>query len=228
MGRDTPPVAQPNCGARILALPQGTARVMRRLSKGIIAAGAGDALAASRHAATAGNALSDEPLVNVLVAQAAQLKGDKENVRRAFEEMAKSPDTEVFGLRGLFCRSPQQRRPWSRPLRHAERALSLNPRLPWASTAVLQVQTARKSWEACGSSHWNSRAVTACWLKDASRAQACRHVDGRGDCTRKTRNPARASGTWHRKPLISTLLWCPLLRWLHAAIIMLRAAHAAP
>jgi HemY protein len=33
-------------------------------------------------------------------------------------------------------------------LKHAEKALALNPRLPWASTAVLQVQTARKSWEA--------------------------------------------------------------------------------
>ena len=115
------------------------------LSKGIIAAGAGDAQAAARHAATAGNALSDEPLVNVLAAQAAQLKGDKDNVRRVFEEMAKSPDTEVFGLRGLFSEA-RNSGDLVAALRHAERALSLNPRLPWASTAVLQVQTARKSW----------------------------------------------------------------------------------
>jgi HemY protein len=117
------------------------------LSKGIIAAGAGDAQSAARHAATAGNALSDEPLVNVLAAQAAQLKGDKENVRRVFEEMAKSPDTEVFGLRGLFVEA-RNSGDLVAALKHAERALSLNPRLPWASTAVLQVQTARKSWEA--------------------------------------------------------------------------------
>jgi HemY protein len=117
------------------------------LSKGIIAAGAGDALAASRHAATAGNALSDEPLVNVLAAQAAQLKGDKESVRRVFEEMAKSPETEVFGLRGLFVEA-RNSGDLVAALKHAERALARNPRLPWASTAVLQVQTARKSWEA--------------------------------------------------------------------------------
>jgi HemY protein len=117
------------------------------LSKGIIAAGAGDAQSAARHAATAGNALSDEPLVNVLAAQAAQLKGDKDNVRRVFEEMAKSPDTEVFGLRGLFVEA-RNSGDLVAALKHAERALSLNPRLPWASTAVLQVQTARKSWEA--------------------------------------------------------------------------------
>ncbi len=117
------------------------------LSKGIIAAGAGDAMSAARHAATAGNALSDEPLVNVLAAQAAQLKGDKENVRRIFAEMAKSPETEVFGLRGLFSEA-RAAGDLVAALHHAERALSLNPRLPWASAAVLQVQTARKSWEA--------------------------------------------------------------------------------
>ena len=35
-------------------------------------AGAGDAAAAAKHAAVAGNSLADEPLVNVLAAQAAQ------------------------------------------------------------------------------------------------------------------------------------------------------------
>lgn len=117
------------------------------LSKGIIAAGAGDALAAAKHAATAGNALADEPLVNVLAAQAAQLNGDKQDVRRVFEEMAKSPSTEVFGLRGLFVEA-RNSGDLVAALKHAEKALALNPRLPWASAAVLQVQTARKSWEA--------------------------------------------------------------------------------
>jgi HemY protein len=117
------------------------------LSKGIIAAGAGDALAASKHAAAAGNALSDEPLVNILAAQAAQLKGNKDDVRRIFEDMAKSPETELFGLRGLFSEA-RNSGDLVAALKHAEKALALNPRLPWASTAVLQVQTARKSWGA--------------------------------------------------------------------------------
>ena len=117
------------------------------LSKGIIAAGAGDAQAAAKHAATAGNALSDEPLVNILAAQAAQLKGNKDDVRRIFEDMSKSRDTELFGLRGLFSEA-RNSGDLVAALKHAEKALALNPRLPWASTAVLQVQTARKSWEA--------------------------------------------------------------------------------
>ena len=34
----------------------------------------------------------------------------------------------------------------SPPPAHAERALKLNPRLAWASTAVLQLQSLRKDW----------------------------------------------------------------------------------
>lgn len=116
------------------------------LSKGIIAAGAGDAQMASRNAAVAGNALSDEPLVNVLVAQAAQLKGDREGVKRAFAEMAKSPDTELLGLRGLFAEA-RSAGDLVEALKLAEKAMALNPRLPWASTSVLQVQIARRAWD---------------------------------------------------------------------------------
>ena len=117
------------------------------LSRGIIAAGAGDAAAAARHAAIAGNALADEPLVNVLAAQAAQLKGDRAQVKRIFEEMTKSPDTEALGLRGLFSEA-RQAGDVAAARRHAERALALNPRLSWASTAVLQLQAAAKDWNA--------------------------------------------------------------------------------
>ncbi|MBI3671834.1 MAG: heme biosynthesis protein HemY [Rhizobiales bacterium] len=115
------------------------------LSRGIIAAGAGDAAAAARHAAIAGNALADEPLVNVLAAQAAQLKGDRPAVKRIFEEMTKSPETEALGLRGLFAEA-RQAGDIATARRHAERALSLNPRLAWASGAMLQLQAMGKDW----------------------------------------------------------------------------------
>ena len=117
------------------------------LSRGIIAAGAGDAVAASKHAAIAGNSLADEPLVNVLAAQAAQLKGDRASVKRIFESMAKSPDTEALGLRGLFVEA-RQAGDIASARAHAEKALALNPRLAWASTAVLQLQSASRDWPA--------------------------------------------------------------------------------
>jgi HemY protein len=117
------------------------------LSRGIIAAGAGDAQGAHRHATAAASALTDEPLVALLAAQAAQLKGDKAKVRDVFEQMSKSPDTELLGLRGLFSEA-RTSGDLAQALTHAEKALALNPRLPWASSAVLQVQTARKNWQA--------------------------------------------------------------------------------
>ena len=120
------------------------------LSRGIIAAGAGDAQAAARHAAIAGDTLKNEPLVTLLNAQASQLKGDRDGVKRAFEDMSKSPDTELLGLRGLFAEA-KQAGDWSAARKIAERALAKNARLPWASTAILQVQTAAKDWAAAAS-----------------------------------------------------------------------------
>ena len=117
------------------------------LSRGIIAAGAGDAVAAAKHAAIAGNSLADEPLVNVLAAQAAQLKGDRASVKKIFEAMTKSPDTEALGLRGLFSEA-RQAGDMAAARRHAERALALNPRLSWASGAVLQLQSSARDWAA--------------------------------------------------------------------------------
>jgi HemY protein len=61
--------------------------------------------------------------------------------------MTKSPDTEALGLRGLFSEA-RQAGDVAAARRHAERALALNPRLSWASTAVLQLQAAAKDWNA--------------------------------------------------------------------------------
>lgn len=141
---------------RLWASPQSVQRYLafrknrkgyESLSRGIVAAGAGDAAAAAKHAAIAGNALSDEPLVNVLAAQAAQLKGDRAAVKRIFESMTKSPDTEVLGLRGLFVEA-RQAGDMAAARRHAERGLALNPRLSWAAAAALQLQAAAADWTA--------------------------------------------------------------------------------
>jgi HemY protein len=115
------------------------------LSRGLIAAGAGDAQAANRLASQASATLSNEPLLNVLSAQAAQLKGDRAAMKRAFEDMAKAPETEVLGLRGLFA-DAKQAGDYAAAAKHAERALHLNPRLAWASSAMLQIHTVRKDW----------------------------------------------------------------------------------
>lgn len=115
------------------------------LSRGIVAAGAGDATSAARHAAIASETLKNEPLVNLLAAQAAQLRGDKAAVKLAFEAMAAGGDTELLGLRGLFSEA-RQNSEWTEARSIAERAYAKNPRLAWASTAVLQTQVMAKDW----------------------------------------------------------------------------------
>jgi HemY protein len=115
------------------------------LSRGLIAASAGDAQAAYRLASQAQGTIKDEPLLTLLAVQAAQLKGDRAAVKKSFEEMAKNPATEVLGLRGLFAEAKQSG-DLAAAIQHAEKALALNPRLAWASTAMLQIQSARKDW----------------------------------------------------------------------------------
>jgi HemY protein len=117
------------------------------LSRGIIAANAGDAQGAAKHAAIASKSLGSEPLLDVLNAQAAQLQGDRAAVKRSFEAMIKNPETEILGLRGLFTEA-KQAGDLAGAIAHAERALQINPRLAWASSAMLQIQSTRKDWSA--------------------------------------------------------------------------------
>jgi HemY protein len=141
------------------------------LSRGIIAAGAGDAQAAARHASIAGETLKNEPLITLLTAQAAQLKGDRAAVKAAFENMTKSPDTELLGLRGLFAEA-KQAGDWASARNIADRALAKNPRLPWASTAVLQVQTTSKDWAAAAKTIANQAKAGLLPREEAAKKQA--------------------------------------------------------
>lgn len=115
------------------------------LSSGMIALGAGDKAAAMRAAIQARKSLPNEPLTHLLRAQAAQLTGDRTTARRIFEAMLASPDTEQLGLRGLFLEA--QREHETEAARHfAERAVALNPKLPWAVDALFDLQCREGDW----------------------------------------------------------------------------------
>ena len=114
-------------------------RGLESLSNGMIAIGSGDPSAATRHAILARKALPNEPLTHLLRAQAAQLSGDKATSRRIFEAMLASPDTEPLGLRGLFTEASRENEPEA-ARQFALRALTLNPKLSWASTALFEMQ----------------------------------------------------------------------------------------
>jgi HemY protein len=116
------------------------------LSSGMIAVGAGDKQLAIRYAQQARKTLPNEPLTHLLRAQAAQLSGDRSTSRRIFEAMLSSPDTEQLGLRGLFLEAEREgEREAARQF--AERALRLNPRLPWPTEALFELQCRDGAWE---------------------------------------------------------------------------------
>jgi HemY protein len=141
------------------------------LSRGIIAAGAGDGQGASRFATIAAKNLSDEPLLKLLEVQAAQLKGDRAKVRRGFEEMLNAPETETLGLRGLFAEA-RQSGDLAAARGYAERALKLNPMLGWASSAMLAIQSQARDWDSALLTLEAQRKTSQVGAGDARRMKA--------------------------------------------------------
>lgn len=117
------------------------------LSSGLIAVAAGDANAAQTHARTAAAILGDDPMVKLLDAQAAQMRGDNVRVRHLFEEMAEKPETRLLGLRGLHTDAVRQS-DMARARALAEEAVRINPKVSWASKAVLSYQSTSQDWDA--------------------------------------------------------------------------------
>ena len=121
-------------------------RGLDALSSGLIAIGSGDNALALRHAQLARKALPNEPLTHLLRAQAAQLAGDRTTARRIYEAMLGAPDTEQLGLRGLYLEAEREGEKEA-ARQFAERALGLNPRLGWASSALFDLQCKASDWE---------------------------------------------------------------------------------
>lgn len=141
------------------------------LSKGIIAAGAGDAALAAKHADVARRSLTDEPLVKLLEAQSAQLRGDRAAVKSAFEAMLASPDTAALGLRGLYA-DARQAQDWTKARDYAERAIKISPTLAWASSGVLSLQSAAHDWAAAEATLETQRRSGAITAEAASKLRA--------------------------------------------------------
>ena len=117
------------------------------ISSGLIAVAAGDREAAQAHARTAVSILGSDPMARLLDAQAAQMRGDSARVRELFDEMTQHPETRLLGLRGLHTEAVRQQ-DMARARELAEQAARINPKLQWASQAVLSYQSASEDWPA--------------------------------------------------------------------------------
>jgi len=126
-----------------------SARKLRRgheaLSRGLVAAAAGDSAEARRQAGKAQALLGAPPLTLLLTAQAAQLEGDDDEQARAYHRMLDDPDTEFLGLRGLFVLA-MRKSDTVQAMEFATRAHALKPRAPWAANALFDLKSAARQW----------------------------------------------------------------------------------
>lgn len=116
------------------------------LRRGVFAVGAGDEALAARYAAEARRALPKEPLTQLLLAQTAQLSGDRRTAQRLFEAMSEEDDTQLLGLRGLFLEASRDGQ-MEAAQQFAARAMGLNPALAWPVHSLFDMQCQSRNWE---------------------------------------------------------------------------------
>lgn len=122
-----------------------TRRGQDALSRGLVAAAAGDAAEARRQAKRAQGSLAGSPLGLLLTAQTAHLDGDDQGQRTAYRAMLEHPETEFLGLRGLFMEA-MRRDDGEEAVKLAARAHALKPRAAWAANALFDLRSARGEW----------------------------------------------------------------------------------
>jgi HemY protein len=145
------------------------AKGFNAISRGMVAIGAGDSVAARRHAQEARKLIGGEPLALLLEAQTAQLMGDKAGAEATFKTMLDTAQTRTLGLRGLFVearRSGDAKAAFA----FADEAVRLSPSLGWANDALLEHHSAVGDWSAARTAV-ERRAALRLSDKDEARRQ---------------------------------------------------------
>ncbi|KRE09765.1 hypothetical protein ASE63_04360 [Bosea sp. Root381] len=164
----------------VLGLPSAfsfASRARRRakgfeaVSRGMVAIGAGDPVAAGRHAVDARRFAGDEPLTLLLEAQAAQLSGDRGRAEAAFKTMLDKPETRVLGLRGLFVEA-KRRGDMAAARAFADDAVRRSPSLAWANDALLDFHTNAGDWQAARTAVERRAALRLAEKAEAKRQRA--------------------------------------------------------
>jgi HemY protein len=122
-------------------------RGYRELTQGLAAVAAGDGIEAQKHARKAEQLLAEPALTLLLSAQAAQLTGDRDGARRAFDAMLKDEQMAFLGLRGLIGQSLRDGDQMT-ALGYAERAFALRPQTPWVVHSLFDMQAQAGHWKA--------------------------------------------------------------------------------
>jgi HemY protein len=140
------------------------------LSQGLVAVGSGDVARARKAAQIAERLLPDEPLTQILVAQAAQLSGDRAKAAQAFQKMTQKPETKLLGLRGLHIEA--KRREDAEAAHHFASAAHEIAPVPWAGSAVLEHLAASGEWQQAREALEKSVATKAVDVATAQKLRA--------------------------------------------------------
>lgn len=147
------------------------ARGFEAISRGMVAIGAGDPVAAGRYAVDARKFAANEPLTLLLEAQSAQLSGDRGQAEAAFKAMLEKPETRVLGLRGLFVEA-RRRGDMAAARAFADDAVRRSPSLAWANDALLDFHTAAGDWQAARTAVERRAALRLADKSEAKRQRA--------------------------------------------------------
>nr|MBP8248421.1 heme biosynthesis protein HemY [Phenylobacterium sp.] len=117
------------------------------LTRGFLAAAAGDGSEARRLALKSADLADEAPgLVRILAAQAAEAAGDAIAVQAAYSAMLGFPEMRLAGHKGLMAQAlAQGDKPTA--LRHAEQAYELGRTARWAWRAVLEARLEAGDWD---------------------------------------------------------------------------------
>lgn len=129
---------------RIAARARREKKGFAALSRGMIAASAGDLRHAQRASGEASRHLGVQPLTLLLEAQTALLAGDRAETEKTFTRIAEHPQTRILGLRGLHSEA-RRRGDADAAHAYAEAAHRIAP-LPWAGQAVLDHHAIKNDW----------------------------------------------------------------------------------
>ena len=134
------------------ALPQRRrlkkqARGYANFAAGMVAVAAGEADRAIALAAKAEKQLDDPALTRLLIAHAAQLKGDEALALKAYQALSQDPGTAFLGTRGLLA-DARRKGDRAAALDQAQRASRLRPASPFAAEAELRLLVEAGNWDA--------------------------------------------------------------------------------
>lgn len=133
----------------------------RALTLGLTAVAAGDTKHAAYHAYRASRFMpEDKGLPLLLNAQAARMKGDEDEARDIFAQLAQNKDTSFLGVRGLL-QSAMDAGDHEKALQLAQGAREMHPEQPWIVNIVYDLHIQSRDWK-------NARKI----LNDAVRMKA--------------------------------------------------------